>query len=258
MSVRSMIAMKQKDGTYKSICCQHDGEPLYTGKMLYEHYRDPMKLNLLLKLGNLSSIKELVSPNLKLNHSFDSPLCDVCVAYHRDRGEKLVSEEFSTLEELEKVACNSNQDYLYLYDNGEWQYANAKIKDYKDIEYGNLEEHLWECDCTFQPSQNYDLYVDEVANHLVNYSKDYDLYEFRDNYNDSEEAFEIIKNDLLKGRVDDYIRILCENIEDNALEKDLSDDTINDYNLDALTLIKELNQYSIEYQKSLDKEELDL
>ena len=59
MSTRSRIAIKQKDNTYKSIYCHCDGYPEYNGVILYYHYSDPMKIKLLMSLGDISYLGEI-------------------------------------------------------------------------------------------------------------------------------------------------------------------------------------------------------
>ena len=71
MSTRSRIAIKQKDNTYKSIYCHCDGYPEYNGVILYYHYSDPMKIKLLMSLGDISYLGENVLPDTTKTHTFD-------------------------------------------------------------------------------------------------------------------------------------------------------------------------------------------
>lgn len=255
MSTNCRIAMKQNDGTYKSIYCHHDGYLTGVGKTLYENYRDPIKTELMINLGDLSSLKEYVYPDPTKIHNFDNPQSDICVSYHRDRGESFNYTIFQTKDELLDFVCKSDDKYLYLFENDNWQVANTNFEKIDNIKLEDLEQKLYENDIIQEPYGNYNYYVDELANSLVNYAKDYDLYDFRDNYDSDEQAFEIIKKDLIRGQgIDSYIMILCENIETSALEDDLSNHEIDRLNTQAFGLVKELNQYMKVLDKQKDKE----
>lgn len=102
MSTISRIAMKQDDGTYKSIYCHSDGYLEHNGAILYTYYIDKSKVEDLIKLGDISKLGKEVSPDSSKPHNFKERQDDVTVAYHRDRGEKFHSKDFLTREELIK------------------------------------------------------------------------------------------------------------------------------------------------------------
>lgn len=88
MSTRSRIALREIDGSEKSIYCHHDGYLEWNGEILYKEYSNHLKLRSLLNLGNISS----------LGYDPHTPACDdimgniensIVIAYHRDRGETL-------------------------------------------------------------------------------------------------------------------------------------------------------------------------
>lgn len=56
MSTRSLIAIKQTDGTVKSIYCHWDGYVSHNGRLLIEHYATPEAVEELLALGPLSAL----------------------------------------------------------------------------------------------------------------------------------------------------------------------------------------------------------
>ena len=56
MSTRSLIALKQTDGTVKSIYCHWDGYVSHNGRLLIEHYATPEAVEELLALGPLSAL----------------------------------------------------------------------------------------------------------------------------------------------------------------------------------------------------------
>ena len=255
MSVRSRIAMKQKDNTYKSISCHHDGNLFGNGKMLYENYQDPIKVELLMSLGDLSSLKEYIFPNILKQHDFDNPLCDVCVAYHRDRGEKLNFEVDKELESLIKNVSLSDQEYLYLYEDEHWKYADTTSKDYNNIVLNDLENDLIKYNIIDQPSFGNNSYIDELSNELVQYVKNADPYEYNDDYENDDHAFNDMKKSLsTTSGVDTLIESLCSDINYYVSENDLSNDNILDNFKSATDLLIKLNRYAKILEKQNDKE----
>lgn len=87
MSTNSRIGIKRLDGTEKYIYCHWDGYIEHNGLLLQLCYDTPEKIERLLELGNLSVLGEYLETDEP--HSFESPQPNVCVAYHRDRGEEL-------------------------------------------------------------------------------------------------------------------------------------------------------------------------
>ena len=49
MSTRSTIAIELADGTVKQVYCHSDGYLSYNGRILFEHYSDPAKLEELIE-----------------------------------------------------------------------------------------------------------------------------------------------------------------------------------------------------------------
>lgn len=117
MSTNSRIGIKRLDGTEKYIYCHWDGYVEHNGLLLQLCYDTPEKIEKLLDLGDLSSLGEYLETDQP--HSFDNPKPDVCIAYHRDRGEEL---RFSSGE----------QEFNYTFDesSGVWI---ASQKTYKEI-----------------------------------------------------------------------------------------------------------------------------
>jgi hypothetical protein len=110
MATRSRIGIENEDGTVSSIYCHWDGYPSNNGKILSTHYTDRDKVNELIALGSISSLKQNVAPDS--DHSFEKPQDDVTVAYHRDRGEDLDAGRIdASLEEFEK---KYNEEYGYV------------------------------------------------------------------------------------------------------------------------------------------------
>ena len=115
MSTRSTIALSTKDG-YKSIYCHYDGYLAGVGTMLVKHYNTQEKVEELIALGSLSSLNKRIAPSTDEKHTWEKPVNDVTVAYHRDRGESLVISEYETLQELSR----DPEAYNYLFENDIW------------------------------------------------------------------------------------------------------------------------------------------
>lgn len=119
MATRCYIALKENN-EYKAIYCHYDGYPEVTGELLEDYYTDINKIRKLINLGDISYLQEEVDiPEGKL-HSFDKPLSNVTVAYHRDRDEDKENTKariYRTQDELESDASYSGIEYLYIFDN---------------------------------------------------------------------------------------------------------------------------------------------
>lgn len=119
MSTRCLIAKQVGNDRYLTIYCHTDGYPSYTGNMLLEHYNTPERVNDLLALGDLSILKEKLSPDPTLPHSFNNRQNDVTVAYGRDNGEKDVKAKALALSQLDEQWVN----YVYVFtENNVWKY----------------------------------------------------------------------------------------------------------------------------------------
>lgn len=122
MITRSLICKETPDNKYIGIYCHFDGYPDYVGKTLIKHYADRNNAEQLLALGDLSSLGERLAPNADEYHSFDDPIEDVCVAYHRDRGEKLCPAREIRIEDARKDYC-AEFIYIFCLDN-KWRYID--------------------------------------------------------------------------------------------------------------------------------------
>ena len=103
MSTNSCIRIKRTDGTETGIYCHWDGYIEHNGVLLQLCYNTAEKVEALLKLGDLSVLGEYIAPENGTEHTFDNPQRDVCVAYHRDRGE-------------DYEQSNVNQEFTYIFD----------------------------------------------------------------------------------------------------------------------------------------------
>ena len=120
MATRSNIAYKTAEGKIRSIYCHWDGYPAHNGEMLRRHYTDKAKVESLIELGSLSSLREEIGQQHPFDRDYTNPELPLtdnwCLAYHRDRGEELSIQEYddipSWIEDME--------EYAYLWNGREW------------------------------------------------------------------------------------------------------------------------------------------
>ena len=108
--------MKTGENTYKAVYCHYDGYLAYNGAMLLEYYNTKERVEELISLGNISSLREKITPEKGSTHSFDKPDKDVTVFYGRDRGEK--GQEAFTCTEEELKDPNGKWNYSVITRNG--------------------------------------------------------------------------------------------------------------------------------------------
>ena len=122
MGTSSSIGIKQPNGQVRAISCHWDGYPEHVGRILHEFYGDEAKATRLLRLGDLSSLGESLTPPPGIRHTFDHPAKAVTVAYRRERGDDVPPP--ATFADAEDYRMNAKSrfmaDYVYLLDNGMW------------------------------------------------------------------------------------------------------------------------------------------
>jgi len=138
MGTRSMIAIQNpysKD--VRAVYCHWDGYLEHNGSILHKHYSASPKVNNLIALGDLSSLR----PEIGVQHAFSSldvPKAEQeaydkehgnsCTFYTRDRGEDAPFQVFKTLKEAEEHYTWSDYFYCFKYSkaddyqSGEWHY----------------------------------------------------------------------------------------------------------------------------------------
>ena len=115
MGTRSTIARLNADNTVTAIYVHWDGYISGNGQILKDHYTDPTKIDQLMALGDLSSLR----PELGETQDFDRPTNqDWCLAYGRDRHEDDV--DAKTYENVQAWLDNGSQEFNYLWDGTEW------------------------------------------------------------------------------------------------------------------------------------------
>lgn len=122
MSTNSTIAIKTDKG-YEAIYCHNDGYPSYMYPMLRDYYGSWERATALVSFGDASFIAKRIMPSKDSNHHFDHPEEDVCIFYHRDRGEELNIFHCYRKEELFK-----RQFYVYIFEDGRWRAYQAGVE----------------------------------------------------------------------------------------------------------------------------------
>ena len=117
MSTNSTVAVKTDTG-YKSVYVHWDGYFSYMYPMLSENYASLERAEALVSFGDASFIAKRIMPSVGSDHSFEHPEEDVCVFYHRDRGEPWEHNmpKVRTKEEVLKT-----QYYVYIFEDGMWK-----------------------------------------------------------------------------------------------------------------------------------------
>lgn len=124
MSTRCRIAIKEKNGTYRSIYCHNDGYPAGVGITLETYYTNPDKIEDLMDLGDLSSLGaslEFKDPDEMFKDIKAYVLNDGTTDYNRWRNEETEAEISSNLKDLIKLAEGNGAEYLYIFENGKWR-----------------------------------------------------------------------------------------------------------------------------------------
>ena len=123
MSTRCLIAIKEKNGAYKSIYCHNDGYPEGVGDTLETYYVNPDKIEDLMDLGDISSLGS--SLNFKNpNDYFKNPskyfADNGTTDYNRWRDEGTEAVISLNIEELRQNAKDCCSEYLYIFEDGKW------------------------------------------------------------------------------------------------------------------------------------------
>jgi hypothetical protein len=132
MATRSTIALEYADGTVDQIYCHWDGYLDNNGAILRDHYSDPFKLQQLIELGDISSLR----PEIGTKHAFsqfDLPAEeveaykklteDMTTFYGRDRGETGVGpKRFKDFQEYAREHQREEYEYILRQVNGKAQW----------------------------------------------------------------------------------------------------------------------------------------
>lgn|SRR5574344_51073 len=248
MSTRSSIGIKRKDGTIECIYCHSDGYLEYNGKLLHDFYKDPNKVSNLINLGDISLLNQYVNPDPDLPHSFDynERQEGVVVAYGRDRGElNYQSKKFDNITDYRNSFYNSWQEFAYLYDeeNKEWLWSSIPYENVEDMNFTSLEDKLKELNLI----EEKDSKLDNLVNRLNEYTKNKDLYLYKDAYESEEDAINDLYDCMITEKgINNIIDELCVDLSDLACRQDLSDIDDNELFDTTTNLIKDMSQYKSE------------
>jgi hypothetical protein len=130
MATRSNIAIKNTDGTIRSIYCHWDGYPAHNGEMLRRYYNTTDKINQLIDLGSVSSLRPELGEKHPFDRNYEEPELEGMydnwtLAYHRDRGEDLRIDTFQDAVEY----VDAGEEYMYLWDGQNWLVNDHGEKD---------------------------------------------------------------------------------------------------------------------------------
>lgn len=128
MSTRCSIAMQLSDGRVTGIYCHWAGDIHQNGVTLYKHYQCTEKIQALIALGHLSSLGAELAPDPAREHSWQNSQKDVCVAFHRDRGDSWenVAPVTACIKEFYETQC---QEVDYLWRDDAWWVSSAEFID---------------------------------------------------------------------------------------------------------------------------------
>jgi len=132
----------------KAIYCHWDGYLEHNGAILNEHYASSPKVNNLIALGDLSSLRAEIGEKHAFSQ-FDLPKDEVdafklltenmCTFYGRDRGETAPYKRFDTAKEAvtHYDHCGAEYFYLFRYDEdqqaGKWFYKKGPAGAWKRL-----------------------------------------------------------------------------------------------------------------------------
>lgn len=137
MATRSRIGIELPTGEVKSVYCHWDGYPSYRIPLLLEHYSEREKVEQLIELGSICSLRTRLAPNDGEIHqccelingklySKDNDAKDVTIAYARD----MMQGDFVTVnieENREAFRIGDVEEYGYLFTlDNEWLYVKGE------------------------------------------------------------------------------------------------------------------------------------
>lgn len=128
MATRCRIAIKEANGTYRSIYCHNDGYPEGVGEILETYYTEVNKIEKLMDLGDISSLGpslEFKDPDTFFKDPRAYALDDGTTDYNRWRDEGTKAEVSDTLEELTSLAEDNAAVFLYIFEDGKWNVENV-------------------------------------------------------------------------------------------------------------------------------------
>ena len=108
MSTRSLISIRNDQGTFDAVYCHFDGYPSGVGETLRRNYTTKESVNELISKGDMSF----------LEHTLDKS------EFYTKRGEPLRVRRNLSHKELVEKAHNMTAEYLYTFEDGRWSYIS--------------------------------------------------------------------------------------------------------------------------------------
>ena len=151
MATRSTIALEFADGTVGQVYCHWDGYLSNNGKILLNHYMDPMKVRELIDNGQISSLGEEIG----VKHPFENTAMYGTPAYEaykeqygkmtkfygRDRGETNVGANyFKDFEDYKANHQYEEYEYILRQVNGEAVWFVNQGEGYEPLMEAYIEE----------------------------------------------------------------------------------------------------------------------
>lgn len=118
MSTNSGIALRSGE-TFQTIYCHWDGHPRTMLPILRENYNSLELAAKLISYGDASYIDKKLDPTPGVAHTFMMPEKDVCVFYHRDRGDDWLSCQ-SVCYTKKELFDQPAFEYVYIFEDGQW------------------------------------------------------------------------------------------------------------------------------------------
>jgi hypothetical protein len=126
MSTNAGIALRSGE-TFQTIYCHWDGYPSNMLPILREHYNSTELAAKLISYGDASYIAAKLEPDPSRPHTFESFQSqeDVCLFYHRDRGDSWHQCQPSCYTGRE-LFSQPAFDYIYIFEDGQWNAYDTK------------------------------------------------------------------------------------------------------------------------------------
>lgn len=124
MSTHAYIGHTIDNQKVEYIYCHWDGYPAHIAPLLLHRYNTPAKIQTLINLGDLSALYSNIAPPEGIKHTFDHPVKNTTIAYHRDRKESW-DEVKPTIASLTAFR-NLDDGYVYLYNSETLQWKIKK------------------------------------------------------------------------------------------------------------------------------------
>jgi len=123
MATRSRIGLELKNGSILSVYHHWDGYPEWLGRILTTHYNTRAKAAELIDGGDMSSAWT--------NAGFNNETVEQGPLYYSQRGDNCPPRLDADL--CEYLLPNNNEEYAYVFRNGQWVCYNMNLFDYTKL-----------------------------------------------------------------------------------------------------------------------------